>query len=373
MDSYDAIVIGAGGVGSAAMWRLARRGLSVLGIDRFRPPHESGSSHGQTRIIRQAYFEHPDYVPLAQRAYALWAELEGLTGAALFERSGVVEIGPPDGAVVRGVLLAAEAHGLGVETLDGAEVQRRWPQLRPPEGLVAVYEPTGGFLHVERCVQACLDAARSHGARTLCETGVTGWRDDGQRLIVATDGGDFATERLIVTAGSWAGGLLRELDLRLQIRRKSLFWFAAPEDHAPGRLPPFLFELPGGVFYGIPDVERAGVKVGDHSVGQPLARPEDIDRRIAPHEERAVRGFLSECLPRVTATLTHHSTCYYTMSPDEHFIVDHWPGDPRIALAAGLSGHGFKFTPVLGEALADLVIGGATPLPVGFLGAARLG
>ena len=373
--NYDAIVLGLGGVGSATAWRLAARGARVLGVDRFTPPHDEGSSHGQTRIIRQAYFEHPDYVPLCREAYTMWADLESQTGERLFEHTGLIEVGPPDGVVVSGVLQAVEQHDLPVEQLTAAEARQRWPQFHVPDDLAVVHEPTGGFLHVERCVQACLDAALAHGAELRYGVKAGGWRCEEDRVVVETTDGELSADRLVVTAGPWAGELLAELlpemSVELQIRRKSLFWFDAPADHSPDKMPPFLFELEGGVYYGFPAIEPHGVKVGDHAAGKLLSRPEDVDRTIDPAEEQAITRFTATHLPGLAPAASQHATCFYTMSPDEHFVVDRLPSDERIAFAAGLSGHGFKFTPVLGEALADLTLEGRTGLPVGFLSAGR--
>ncbi|MEM6329289.1 MAG: N-methyl-L-tryptophan oxidase [Planctomycetota bacterium] len=380
--NYDAIVLGAGGVGSAAMWRLAARGLRVLGIDRHTPPHGLGSSHGQTRIIRQAYFEHPDYVPLLLEAYRLWGELASASEAPLLVRSGVLQVGPADGGIVSGVLQSARTHAIPVERVEAREVRERWPLLRVSEGHAGVFEPTGGYLHVEACVQACLDAAIGLGAELM--TGVTahGWAPDGGAQRVQTSAGEFACERLIVTAGAWSGPLLQAAGVPLTIRRKSVFWFDPPPGPDAPRLPPYLFELPTGVFYGFPPVGDWGMKVGDHAGGAVLDRPEAIDRTVDPAEEHAVRHFLAEHVPRVglaarlgpapQPAVRRHSACYYTMSPDGHFVLDRLPGEPRVSFAAGLSGHGFKFAPVLGEALADLATTGASRLPIDFLSLARL-
>ncbi|MEN1680984.1 MAG: N-methyl-L-tryptophan oxidase [Planctomycetota bacterium] len=374
--SCDAVVLGLGGVGSAAAWKLAARGLRVIGVDRFTPPHDQGSSHGQTRIIRQAYFEHPDYVPLCQRAYTLWAALEEPLGERLFERTGLIEAGPADGVVVQGVLHAAAEHGLPVERFTAAEARSRWPQFHVPDELAVVHEPTGGMLYVERCVQACLDAARLAGADLRRGVTARGWRSEPGGVVLETDQGEVSADRLVVAAGPWAGGLLGELGVPLEVRRKSLFWFDAPADgvsknHSPDAMPPFLFELPDGVYYGFPSVEPWGVKVGDHAAGKPLARPEDVDRSIDRAEQQAVERFVETHLPSLKRPAHHHATCFYTMTPDEHFVVDRLPSDERICMAAGMSGHGYKFTPVLGEALADLAIDGETTLPIGFLAASR--
>jgi sarcosine oxidase len=370
--TYDAIVLGAGGVGSAAMWQLAKRGLRVLGIDRFQPPHDRGSSHGQTRIIRQAYFEHADYVPLLLESYRLWEELEELAGCQLKGETGLLEVGPPDGIVVSGVLTAARQHGLEVDQPTAADIERRWPAFRVPPGLVGVFERRAGLLHVERCVQACLDAARDNGAELLTNVEVKEWTA-GDDIVLRTTAGDVHTGKLIVTAGAWARPLLSDLGVALTVRRKSLLWYSAKDGstHADAGFPCYLFELPHGVFYGFPAIDERGVKVAEHSGGEIVDDPLKVDRALHEQDHTRVDDFVRSHLPAVESSAVAHAVCLYTMSPDEHFIVDRHPLDSRIVFAAGLSGHGFKFTPVLGRVLADLALDGRTDLPVGFLSLAR--
>lgn len=363
---YDTIVIGAGGVGSSALYHLASQGQRVLGIDRFAPPHDRGSSHGQTRAIRQAYFEHPDYVPLLQRTYALWRTLESQTGAALFEPCGMVEIGPANGEVIAGVLRAAREHELAVESLDAAEVLTRWPALRVPEGLAAVYEPTAGYLHVERCVEVYLSEARKLGAELLTDCEVKAWRAALGEVEVETPRGTFVAQSLVITAGAWASDLLASLGIPLAPLRKSLFWYPADLLTDAKGLPVYLYELPQGVYYGFPATDGQ-IKIGEHSGGQAVSDPLAVDRNIRPEEQRGAEAFLAQCLPGVVGPPVAHTTCLYTMTPDHHFVVDRHPEYPNVAFAAGLSGHGFKFTPVLGEVLADLLTEGKTELPIGFL------
>lgn len=371
---YDAIVLGAGGVGSAAMWQLAARGLRVLGIDRFDPPHDRGSSHGQTRIIRQAYFEHADYVPLLLESYRLWEELEVLTGRELKRETGLIQIGPPDGVVVPGVLSAAERHGLEVQSLTASEIQRRWPALRVPAGSVGVFERRAGFLHVEPCVQACLDAARQAGAELLTGVEVLDWSPGGD-VLVRTTAGEFRAARLVITAGAWAGPLLASLGLSLEVRRKTLMWYSPdePSVRADAGFPCFLFELPQGVFYGFPALDERGLKAAQHSGGEVVGDPLAVDRTLRDADRAPVDAFLHAHLPATITPCREHAVCLYTMSPDEHFIVDRHPDDPRVVFAAGLSGHGFKFTPVLGKALADLSMGRETNGEIGFLSLERFG
>jgi sarcosine oxidase len=370
---YDAIVLGAGGVGSAAMWQLASRGLRVLGIDRFHPPHDRGSSHGQTRIIRQAYFEHADYVPLLLESYRLWEKLERLAGRQLKRETGLIQVGPADGVVVPGVLSAAEQHDLDVERLSAREVEQRWPAFRVPADSIGVFERRAGLLHVEACVEACLDAAKSAGAELLAGVEVFIW-SSGPDVIVRTSAGEFRTARLVITAGAWAGQFLAPLGVDLQVRRKVQMWFESGDasTQADAGFPCFLVELRNGTFYGFPAIDPRGLKAADHSGGELVHDPLNVDRTLRDEDRTPVEAFLHAHLPAIKTPCREHSVCLYTMSPDEHFIVDRHPDDPRIVFAAGLSGHGFKFTPLLGKALADLAIDRVTTYPIGFLSLARL-
>jgi sarcosine oxidase len=373
MPNYDVIVLGTGGVGSAAVYHLARRGAKVLGIDQFPGGHDRGSSHGQTRVIRQAYFEHPDYVPLLLRAYELWRELEQEAATDLLHQVGLLQVGPPEGFVVHGVLEAARQHGLAVESLSGDEVSRRFPGFDAPAGSVGVFEPAAGYLKVERCVLAHLAAAKQYGAELRFGLTARSWHAEPRGVRVATDHGDFSAAQLVITAGPWAPQLLADLGVPLVVRRKHLYWFPTSDrryDEASG-CPTYLYELPGGVYYGFPSVDELGVKVAEHTGGETISDPANDPRPLDPADLARVQSFLAECLPSVGQQFGTRSVCFYTMSPDEHFLVDRHPGRPNVSFVAGLSGHGFKFTSVLGEALADLAIDGATRLPIGFLGIGR--
>lgn len=370
MERYDAIVLGIGGIGSAALYHAAKHGARVLGVDRFRPPHDRGSTHGQTRVIRQAYFEHPAYVPLLRESYSLWHDLEIYAGKKLFHQVGLVEIGPSHGTVVPGVLRAAEEHSLEIEWLLPQQIMERWPGLRATEGQVGVFEKAAGYLMVEDCVAAHLNAAEAAGAEILIDTEVASWRAAGKDIVVRTTFGvELAASRLIITAGPWAGRMLADLGVPLTVLRKPMFWFETPgQDYNVDRgMPVYLFELNDGVFYGFPRLDVRGVKVAEHSGGRLLHDPLAIDRSVDPTEQRRLEKFVSAHLPGVKSHVTNHATCLYTMSPDEHFIVDHHPTLPQVVFAAGLSGHGFKFAPALGRALAEMALAGRTKLPLDFL------
>ncbi|MDX1948056.1 MAG: N-methyl-L-tryptophan oxidase [Pirellulaceae bacterium] len=373
---FDVIVLGTGGVGSAAAYHLARRGARVLGLDRFPGGHDRGSSHGQTRIIRQAYFEHSDYVPLLIEAYRLWRELEQSSGETLLRQVGLLQVGPAGGAVIGGVLASAKQHGLAVESLAAGEIERRWPGFRVPEQLVGVLEPAAGYLHVERCVLAHLAAAQEQGADLRFGSAARSWRGDGGGVTVETeDGQRYSAAKLVVTAGPWASQVLAGLGVPLVVRRKHLYWFPAGDSayQADKGYPTFLFELPHGVFYGFPKIDDLGLKVAEHSGGAAVADPLTDPRAFDAGDLARVEGFLAAHLPRVGRPHTCRGVCFYTMSPDEHFLVDQLPGHDNVVFAAGLSGHGFKFTSVLGPALADLALDGQTRLPIGFLGVGRFG
>jgi len=371
---YDIIILGTGGVGSAAAFHAARRGAKVLGIDRFPGGHDRGSSHGETRIIRQAYFEHADYVPLLLRAYELWRELEQIAGEDLLHQVGLLQVGPPEGFVVRGVLEAARLHGLAVDSLTANEVHRRFPGFRVMDGSVGVFEPAAGYLKVERCVLAHLEAARQCGAEFRFGSPVSLRRAEGNGIVIGTEDGEvFRCAKHIITAGPWAPALLADLKIGLPVRRKHLYWYpAADADYRQDRgCPTFLYEMPQGVYYGFPQIDALGVKVAEHSGGEVIRDPLNDPRELDAADLARVEQFLARQMPGVTRQLGRRSVCFYTMSPDEHFIVDESPNYPHNFFAAGLSGHGFKFTSVLGEALAELALEGRTALPIGFLSLAR--
>jgi sarcosine oxidase len=372
---YDAIVIGAaGGVGSAAMFHLASRGARVLGLDRFPPRHDRGSSHGRTRIIRQAYYEHPDYVPLLVRAYELWDKLGERRGRPLRHEIGLLQVGPPESAVIAGIRQSARQHRLDVEELSARKIAERFPGFRADDEWIGLFERRAGYLDVEECVVAHAEEAVKLGAELRTGVEVRSWTAGPNVIEVSTDAGDFQAARLVIAAGSWAPQLLRELSIPLVVRRKPQFWYPADAAYRADRgCPAYLFDLTDGVFYGIPQIDEHGLKVAEHTGGDLVADPLYVDRELHRADQERVERFLTSHLPGVRREIAHFSICMYTLTPDENFIVDRHPSDPRLVLAAGLSGHGFKFTCVLGEALADLALNGRTELPIGFLSLDRAG
>jgi monomeric sarcosine oxidase len=371
--SYDAIVIGAGGVGSAALFHMARRGLRVIGLDRFPPGHDRGSSHGQTRIIRQAYHEHPDYVPLLLRAYELWYELEAIADQKLFHQVGLLFGGPPAGEIMAGVELAANTHNLPVERLSVAEAAGRWPGFRVPESFRIMFEERAGYLMVEDCVLAHIAAAKQAGAQVRHGLTVLGWKPNGRGVTVETDEGTLHADRLVITAGAWASDLLASLNVPFQVLRKPLFWYKTsdPAYNIESGCPCFFFDTLGGQFYGFPQSGSAGVKIAEHTGGELVADPLNVDRTLHTNDRDRVEAFLAEHLPGVSRECMAHAVCLYTMSPDQHFIVGRHAEHPQVVFTAGLSGHGFKFTSVLGEIMADLATQDRSQLPIEFLSPER--
>lgn len=372
--TFDCIVLGVGGMGSAALYHLARRGARVLGLDRFTPGHDRGSSHGETRVIRLAYFEHADYVPLLRRAYTLWEELESQREATLYVQTGILEMGPPDGEVVPGVTKAARQHGLDVEKLSAADIRQRYPGIQLPEDWAGIFEARGGYLRVEASVRAHVDEAVKHGAHLRTGEVIQGWTIDGDSVVVQTDQETYRAQQLIVTAGAWAPQLLEALGVRLTVLRKPLLWYRTqtPHYHVDNGFPVWLFETSSGVFYGFPEIDAMGLKVAEHSNGSPVDDPLALDRRLLPEDRQPVESFLATHLPEVSRECLHHTVCMYTMTPDQHFLIDRHPQHAQVCFAAGLSGHGFKFATVLGEILAQLTLDGESPQPIGFLGLDRL-
>ena len=380
---FDCIVLGVGGFGSGALYHLARRGARVLGIERFTVAHDRGSSHGETRIIRKAYFEHPDYVPLLHRAYALWQELESETGHQLMHTVGLFIAGSPECESVAGTLHAAALHKLPLERLEPAEARERFPGYRFNDDFSVVLEPDAGYLEVENCVAAHVAAAVANGAALRTNETVVDWESDGRRVVVKTETGEYSAASLIITAGPWASQVLGARlfgkgGSLLRVVRKPVFWFAADDTYDVSRgnstfffETPGSLETPGGQFYGFPRIDGRTIKMAEHTGGETVADPLTVDRTHHAADLARVSEFLKEFMPAIEPLPVRHSVCMYTKTPDSHFCIDQHPEWDNVVIGAGFSGHGFKFTTVLGEALADLALAGRTNLPVRFLSVRR--
>jgi sarcosine oxidase len=370
---YDLIVIGLGAMGSATAYHAARSGHKVLGLDAFERAHTRGSSHGRSRIIRESYAEGPQYVPLVQRAFELWRELERESGRPLLTMTGGLYIGTPDSDIVTGVLRSASEHGLLIDYLDAQDAMRRFPGFRLSDDLVAVYEANGGVLDAEACVLAHLDMAAKWGAEIHHSEPVVRWSPDGSGVQVETAQGAYTAARLVITAGPWIGGLLTGLALPLIVWRvANAFFEPAVPNFDLGRCPFYLLEGPEGTYYGFPSIPGQGLKVGRHDTGEPTT-PEGARRVVSDRDVEGLRSALERYMPGAAATLKATSTCLYTMAPDEDFIIDRHPLYPQVAYASACSGHGFKFSASIGEVLVSMAIAGITPALVSSFSAARLG
>ena len=369
----DVIVLGLGGMGSAAASALARRGAKVLGFEQFPFVHRRGSSHGHTRIIRTAYYEHPAYVPLVKRAFALWHELEQRTGRHLLTACPCLNIGRADSEVIVGVQRAAAEHRLEVETLSASGIVTRYPQFRLPGEYVGVLEHAAGFLLVEDCVRAHLDDAVAHGAVLHAETSVVSWRAGGYGVEVTTATGTHTAAKLVVTAGPWATHLLADIGVPLTVMRQMQLWFASAPMlplFARDRFPTFLLDTPGGAFYGLPATDGLGLKCARHYGAPELPSPAEVSWDVTPADIAPVGAFLREYLPAAGVN-TAAEVCQYTLTPDRHFVIDCHPAFTNVAVACGFSGHGFKFAPTVGEILADLTLDGESRHPIELFRAAR--
>ena len=369
---YDVILIGTGGIGSATLYELVRRGARVLGIDRFQVGHDRGSSHGETRIIRRSYYEHVDYVPLLNLAYRLWDEFSETTGIALLQRTGLIYVGPTADPALKGVVSSAKTHRIDVQPLSAQESADRFPGFVVPPGETVLLEPDAGYLQLEPAITTFVSEAVRLGADVHQGMEVVGWSASDRRVVVETTAGRFEADKLVITAGCWARSLLADLNIPLQVVRKHLHWFAPADNRYAQDLgcPCFLYAVSGRYFYGFPD-HGQGVKVAEHSGGMPIDNPLADDRSPEPDDTRRIQDFLVRHLPGVTTNQLRHEVCFYTLTPDGHFVIDHHPEHDNVVFAAGLSGHGFKFAPALGRTLSELALDRQCHINVEFLSARR--
>ena len=372
--TYDVAIAGLGGMGSAIAAQCAARGASVIGLEQFGPAHDRGSSHGRSRMIRQAYFEDPAYVPLVLRSYDLWRSLEKQTGENLLRITGVLSAGPEESEIISGTQRSSAQHGLALEKLSREQVRQRYPGVRLLPGEVALFEPNGGVLDPERAVRAHLKAAESAGAELRFETALRSWEasESGVTIHLA-DGTHVAAKRFILSLGPWFKESLEGLGIPLQIQRNVQVWFLPSTDsfQAP-RFPSFLLDRAGlpAPLYGFPDfgdgVKAAFHGAGDFTTADELEREVEMTRDVEP-----VARAMEDWMPGAAATFREAKPCMYSLTSDSHFVIDRHPGHANVVLCGGFSGHGFKFAPVIGEIAADLALDGGSRHRIDFLSLQR--
>jgi sarcosine oxidase len=350
-------------MGSATLFHLARRGVKVLGLEQFSPGHTLGSSHGDSRIIRELYFEHPLYVPLVQRAYELWTELERAAATKLMTINGGLMIGPRDGAIVSGTLRSAETHGLLSEVLGPSEVKARFPAFSLADDLVAVVDARAGFLDPEACNRAHITLAQRAGADTRFDVRAVSWEADANGVRVKASDANYSADRLLLTAGAWTSELTG-MELPLVIERQAVFWLDPSGPSSPydvARFPIYAYEyVAGNIVYGFPRQAR-GVKASVMHKGEMASRPDALRRPVDPGEVEPLRSALRPVLPGLaTAPVLETSSCLFTNTPDHDFVIDFHPDYPQVLVSSPCSGHGFKFASAIGELQADLLTTGST-------------
>ena len=374
MKSYDVAILGLGTMGSFTALQLARRQVSVVGLDQFAPPHHQGSHSGETRVFRIAYYEHPDYVPLARRSGLLWDGLSQEFETTLLTRSGMLSMGQEESELISGIRKSSRLHGLDIETLSATEIRSQFLALQPPDDFVGLLEKTAGWIDAGASIRLGLKRARVLGAELTLDNPVLGWESDGGQVKVKTHRDNLIARKLLITAGAWANQMLGDLGLPFTVRRKVIAWFdpLKPEQFQEGNIPIFAFAP--NLFYGFPNIGGRGVKIGEH-LGGNLIR--DLSLPVMPPSAEDLDSLVqaaSKVVPSLIGPWQGHDlrllramTCLYTMTPDQHFIIDQHPRHENVFFAAGFSGHGFKFAPVIAEVLADLALEGETALPIDFL------
>ncbi|MQA15696.1 MAG: N-methyl-L-tryptophan oxidase [Pseudonocardiaceae bacterium] len=372
---FDVIVLGVGGMGSATVYQLARRGKRVLGLERFDIPNTMGSSHGETRIIRLPYYEDPTYVMLVQRAYELWRSLESRAGEQLLHVTGSIDAGPADSWVFTGALRSAVEYDLPHEVLSGAELGERFPGYRLPRETMALYQPDGGFLRPERCIVAHVEAAIAHGAQVHGRERVHDWQPTADGVRVITDKDVYTAERLVVTAGAWNREVLPFLSSLAVPERQVVAWLQPrrPELFTPSRFPVFNALVEEGRFYGFPVYGVPGFKFGKyHHLGE-HGDPETLDPAPGAGDEDVLGRFAARYFPDGFGPTMALQTCMFTNSPDHHFLIDLHPVYPQVSFASPCSGHGYKFASVVGEIMADLAVRGTTRHNISLFSLQRFG
>jgi len=380
-NSFDVIVIGVGSMGSATCYFLAKRGYKVLGLEQFDISHEFGSHAGQSRIIRKAYFEHPDYVPLLEKAYKNWNDLEQETGEELYFKTGLLYAGTSNNEMIKGVKQSAALYNIELEQLNNADTVKRFPQFLFPRNFEILFEPEAGFLPPERSIRLYASQAKKNGATINTNEKVIGWKKDGTNIVVKTDKNSYQCNKLIITTGAWAGKMIPAFSDKIKVTRQFVAWIKTKDDiqFALNNFPCWMVsdDEKHGCYYGFPLLdtkkfgEPAGLKLAHHFPKE-VTDPDKVDRQTTENDIQNLKYCLDKYLPGVFDSILSTKICLYANSPDENFIIDKLPGyEENVSIACGFSGHGFKFSSVVGEILADLAIEGRSDLPIEFLNANR--
>ena len=359
---FDCIVIGVGAMGSSTLYNLAKRGRRVLGLEQFDIPHAEGSSHGVNRIIRLAYYEHPSYVPLLRRAYELWSEIESIAGEQLIYKTGSIDTAPAGHEVFEGSLESCLLHDIPHRVLNHAQINEQFPGYQLPLGHMGILQQDGGFVLSERSIVAYANAAMSEGAEIHAREVVSGWEPDRRGVRVFTDRGEYTAERLVITAGAWTSGLMPILEGLAVPERQVLAWLQPIDGslYTPDVFPVFNAYFDEGRYYGFPVFGIPGFKVGRYHHLEETIDLDSTIKTVNGEDEALLRSAVERYFPKANGTTMTLKTCMFTNTPDEHFIVDSLPGNTQVVVAAGFSGHGFKFASVIGEILSDLAINGET-------------
>ncbi|PSR57035.1 N-methyl-L-tryptophan oxidase [Adhaeribacter arboris] len=352
--TFDILVIGLGAAGSSALYHLSKTGKKVGGIDQFMPPHTHGSSHGQSRIIRQAYHEDPRYVPFIKRAYVLWEEIEKNSGKLLFRKTGGLMLGNPNAGVIKGAELSAQMHDIPYAYLSNQEIRTRFPAFKPGNDIVGVLEKNAGILFPEDCIKAYLEVAAANRANILKNEKVLSLNTHTDVVEVTTNQGHYLANKVIVATGAWISAFIPDLNL-LTVERQVLYWFKTNNQSLRvDDLPVYIWEYaPGKMFYGFPDLGD-GIKVAHHHAGE-ITSPETLNRHVSPEEIQSMKKVVSDYF-NLNVAFNYGTVCMYTNTPDERFIIDYHPQHKNIIIASPCSGHGFKFASVTGKLLSQLAL-----------------
>ena len=372
--TYDLVVVGCGAMGSSVAYHAASSGMKTAVIEQFGLNHKNGSSHGKTRIFRIVYSEGSEYVPMLRRALALWKRLEKASGKRLIIRTGFIVIGKKSGPMVKGAIDSARAEGLAYSVLNSREIISRFPEFKALDDEIGVYDPNGGVLFPERCISANVKLAKAHGAKFYFGETVREWKEDGNAILVRTDKGEYRTKKLVLAAGSWTKKLENGMRLPLDPYRVAVFWFKnGGRAFSPKSLVPFVWELDSrNSFYGVPGVESNELKMGIHRSSYRRKiddRPKDVEKRDLGY----LREMLKDRMPDVRGSPSEKSTCIYTNTPDKDFIIDFYPGSKNVVVLSPCSGHGFKFSSVIGEISVNMLNGKKIPYDMKFFAISRFG